>query len=243
MVTPFQLGNTIIQARSEQRSGAPLTMVNVHDDENTAVQAGVANIEKYGGRVIELVHSGERLITFSLGEERFVFDPNRMFSDRGIEATLLRHSTYSEAAQAAIREFATAYLRQFELDSEKVLVALHNVTEGFFSVEAFLPGEYLSADAAAVHVSPRHSRFDFFFVTQADHYEWLKQRDFNVVLQDNERVEDDGSLSVYCAQKGIPYLNVEAHVEHLREQLALLEAVRELLGHPSKATPVTGVNA
>jgi hypothetical protein len=33
---------------------------------------------------------------------------------------------------------------------------------------------------------------------------------------------DDGSLSVYCAQLGIPYVNVEAQHGHIWRQLYML---------------------
>jgi hypothetical protein len=42
--TAFKLGDTEIYAVAH-RSGEGLTMLNVHDDEDTAVQAGIANIQ------------------------------------------------------------------------------------------------------------------------------------------------------------------------------------------------------
>src|SRR5579859_195135 len=102
------------------------TMVNVHDDENTSVAAGLTNIDQFGGRLIELVHSGERLVTFNIAGEKFAFDPNRIFSDAGIEDTLKKQSHYSKPAHAAIKSFAAQYLNYFTLDREPVIIALHN---------------------------------------------------------------------------------------------------------------------
>lgn len=233
--TAFKIGDDQIQAVVHQKRSAFPTMINVHDDENTAVEAGRKNIENHGGRLIELVHSGERLITFSLNGQKYAFDPNRMFSDAGIAATLKKRSTYSEAAHAAIKSFAREYLQHFALDKEPVIIALHNTADGIFSVESFTPKGKFGSDAAAAHISPRRSKFDFFYVTEKKFYDYLKDRDFNVVLQDNAHVTEDGSLSVYLARKGIPYINVEAEINHLANQIEMLEVVREMLNGISSA--------
>jgi hypothetical protein len=204
-------------------------MVNVHDDENTSVEAGLANLNIFGGRLIELVHSGERLVTFHLRGEKYSFDPNRIFSDAGIVDTLAKQSRYSPAAHAAIKSFAGQYLEYFVLDREPAIIALHNTVDGIFSAESYAPSGYLGANTAAIHVSPARSKFDFFYVTDRRFYDYLAGRDFNVVLQDNDRVADDGSMSVYFARKKIPYINIEAEMSHLPEQIAMVNAAREML--------------
>ncbi len=226
----FKLGDAQVEAVVHQHKSATPTMLNVHDDEDTSVAAGKANIAVYGGRVIELAHSGERLITFGINGVKYSFDPNRIFSDAGITETLKKHSAYSAEAHAEIKAFAAEYLRQFALDQEPVIIALHNTVDGIFSVESFKSGGYLGSDAAAAHVSKRRNKFDFFYVTENGHFDFLKQRDFNVVLQDNERVAEDGSLSVYFARKGVPYINVEAEMRHLQNQIEMLKVTREMIG-------------
>ena len=75
------------------------TFLNVHNDEDTSVAAGLANLAEFGGRLIELVHTGERLISFTLDGRRYVFDPNRVFSDTGIEKTLKKEGPHTPAAR------------------------------------------------------------------------------------------------------------------------------------------------
>ncbi len=54
-------------------------------------------------------------------------------------------------------------------------------------------------------MSRRRSKFDFFYVTEKKFFAYLAERDFNVVLQNNEKVTDDGSLSVHFAKRvGVP---------------------------------------
>src|SRR5580700_7911542 len=95
---PFKLGDGEIHAVVHQLGSTRPTMLNVHDDEDTSVAAGLANIKEFGGRVIELAHSGARLITFTLAGAEYSFDPNRIFSDAGITETLKKKSVYSPAA-------------------------------------------------------------------------------------------------------------------------------------------------
>ena len=225
----FKIGDSQIHAVVHQKRSPLPTMINVHDDENTAVEAGKANIDRHGGRLIELVHSGERRIRFNLNGQEFLFDPNRIFSDAGITATLKKHSSYSEAAHAAIKCFAKEYLLRFALDQESVIIALHNTVDGIFSVESFGAKGDLGSNTAEIFVSPQRSKFDFFYVTEKEFYNFLKDLDFNVVLQDNEHATDDGSLSVYFARMKIPYINVEAEINHLANQIEMLEVVREML--------------
>jgi hypothetical protein len=226
----FKIGDSEVRAVVHQNKAPKPTFLNVHDDENTSVAAGQANIAEFGGRLIELVHSGERLITFGLGGQKYSFDPNRMFSDAGIKATLKLRSHYSTKAHAEIKKFADEYLAQFALNREPVVLALHNTVDGFFSVESFTPAYYLGAEAAEVAISPRRSKFDFFYVTERKFFESLRKMDFNVVLQNNERAADDGSLSVHFAKLSIPYINIEAEMTHLNEQIDMLRAVRKVIG-------------
>ncbi len=188
----FNAGSTIVRAEVFQRGQPKPTMINVHDDEDTSVAAGRLVLAQTGGRLIELVHGGKRHVAFGLNGATFRFDPNRIYSEAGIRASLTRQGAWSEAAHLVVRRFASQYLERFGLDREPVIIALHNTMRGTYSVRSHLPGAAHASAASAVHVSERRDQFDFFYVTDARFFEWLQQRDFNVVLQDNARVADDG---------------------------------------------------
>jgi hypothetical protein len=228
LAVPLKLGDNTINAVVHQKAPVALTMLNVHDDEDTSVEAGLTNVRQHGGRVIEFVHTGERLITFNLGGTKYTFDPNRIFSEAGIKATLEKHSTWTPAAHAAIKAFAAEYMSHFALDREPAIITLHNATEGTFSILSFLPDGEHGAASAHTHVSPRRDKFDFFFVTEQRFFDYLKARDFNVTVQDNQNTPDDGSLSIYFARKGIPYVNIEAEVRNLPGQIEMVQVAREM---------------
>jgi hypothetical protein len=221
---PFKIGRTVISAEVFQRGQPAPTMINVHDDEDTSVAAGKVVITQSGGRLIELAHSGRRHVRSGLNGDGFSFDPNRIFSDAGIRATLEGHGAWSEAAHRAVKTFASQYLERFGLAREPVILALHNTVDGSYSVRSYRAGAEHASAAAALHLSERRSKFDFFYVTDARFFDWLKQQDFNVVLQDNARVPDDGSLSVHFARHGVPYVNIEAEMGHLNAQTEMVRA-------------------
>lgn len=225
----LKLGDTNVNVLIFQHGRPFPTFINVHDDENTSVAAGKTVIEQTSGRLIELSHSGRRHLRFHLGGERFAVDPNRIFSDAGIRATLERQGNYSVAAHQAVKRFAAQLLEHSALDREPVILALHNTVDGSYSIESYRPGAEHGQAAAELHVSPNRSRFDFFYVTDRRCFDYLKARDFNVVLQDNANVPEDGSLSVYFGRMGIPYLNLEAELGHFNAQLEMVRVAREMV--------------
>lgn len=225
----FKVGDTTIHAKVFQRVASSLTMFNVHDDENMSVLAGKAIVEESGGRLIELAHSGRRFVEFKLDGQTYRFDPNRIFSNDGIRATLTKQSSYSEAAHRAVKEFAARFIEQFGLDREPVIVALHNTDGHGLTINSYRADGDKSSASATLHASERRSAGDFFYVTDRRFFDYLKARDFNVTLQDDAHVPDDGSASVYFARKGIPYLNIEADVSHLDEQTEMVRVAREMI--------------
>lgn len=228
MKVPFKIGGSIVHAQFTRHGRGTPTLINVHDDENTSVVAGKIVIEQTGGRLIELTHSGRRNIRFNLNGEQFAFDPNRIFSDAGIRDTLERQSTYSEAAHRAVKQFATQWLEYFALDQQPNIIALHNNSEGSLSIHSYQPGGEHADAAVAVYVAAQRDPDDFFYVTDQRFFDYLKARNFNVLLQDNANVPDDGSLSVYFARKKIPYVNIEAESDHLNAQIEMVRVALEM---------------
>jgi len=227
--TPFTIGNQTIRARVTQGEQPGPTYLNVHDDENTSVKAGKKILAASGGRLIELRHNGKRFVVFKLDDQTYRFDPNRIFSPVGIRATLERTRNYSEAARREIEQFTARFLETFALDREPVIIALHNTGGGGLSINSYLTTGNKPTTASVTHVSTNRFVGDFFYVTDRRFFDYLQARDFNVTLQDDANVPDDGSASVYFARKGIPYINVEADVSHLREQTEMVRVAQEMV--------------
>lgn len=219
---PLQVGSTTVDVVVHTASSPGLTYINLHDDENTAVQAAMQVLEQHGGTLIELQHGGERNVRFDLDDSTYAFDPNRIFTRAGVDSTLSRHGRLSPAASDAVAGFADSLLSIIGLDDRSTVVTVHNNTEDGYSARQYMEGGRYAVDARFVHIAAGIDADDFFFVTSDELYQSLRAQEFNVVMQDNALVTDDGSLSVLCGRRGIPYVNAEAQHGHLEEQQRML---------------------
>ncbi len=211
--------------------GPGFTFLVLHDDENTAVEAGAEFVRRHGGRLVELRAAGERNVRFELGGRTYAFDPNRVFTVAGARATLraLSPSGFSPTAQDAVRRFAREVLAVGFDSAAPAVIALHNNTDGAYSANSYSLTGDLAADSRAMHVPLDTDPDDFYFVTDRRVYSALHDLGFSIVLQNNEVVTDDGSLSVWAGRRGLPYVNVEAQHGHRDEQLAMIEALVDAL--------------
>ena len=226
---PLRLGEATVDVVISEQPGSKHVFCNLHDDENTAVEAGLVALRRFGGRLVELQHGGRRDITFRLDGETFAVNPNRIFTTAGVRQTLAKRSRHTTEAEHAVEQFARDLLSIYAIERADVVIALHNSTEGRYSALSYEKGGELASDAAAVFIKDGSDPDDFFFVTERAVFDALRRRRYNVVLQDNRRVTDDGSLSVYCGRAGVRYINVEAQHGHREQQVAMLAALRDVL--------------
>lgn len=216
-----------LQVRSTGPGG--LRYLNLHENEQTAVLAAADLLQTVPGQLIELRSRGRRVVSFRDGLRPLAFDPNRIFSDAGIEQTLRRHASNTPAAQQALRALRDQVLALIDGPPDQAVVALHNNRAGLYSILQYRPGGAHAPDAQALTINPRLAPEDFCLVTRASLFEPLRDQGFNVVLQ-AQNPSDDGSLSVWFGQQRRAYVNVEALHGHRAEQLRMLAAVAALQG-------------
>lgn len=225
-IVPLRVGETAVELSVHQMGDGRPAFLVLHDNEQTAVEAGLEAIRARGGRLVELRSRGERFLEAAVGGRAWRFDPNRIFTDAGAAATLrAQNGSAPPELVAELRRFAEALLEVYGAGSQPVLVTLHNNTDGEFSAASYAPGGDHAGDAAAVHLPAGADPDHFFFVTERGLYDALTAQGFPAVLQDNERAADDGSLSVWAGRRGIAYVNVEAEHGHRDEQVRMLEAL------------------
>ncbi len=201
--------------------------INLHDNENTSVDAGLDFLSKSGGTLLQLQHRGSRNFTFVINEQLFSVDPNRIFTNPGLKATLEKQTAYREDAFKQVRNIADSILIKYVKD-KKLIIALHNNTEKGLNILSYKRKGLEAKNASRVYVNNVMDVNDFIITTDASIFHYLKQRKINVVLQ-HPKPEDDGSLSVYAAQNKISYINVEAKHGHLEQQIKMLEALRDMI--------------
>jgi hypothetical protein len=226
----YKLGNTLINMFSicYVPCSKAVIFINLHEDEKTSITAGDTYLKETAGTILSLKHTGERLITFYLGDKKFMFDPNRIFSKFGIRTSLTKLSAYTPMAEKVVDSFARHILTNY-VEGSKLIVTLHNNTDKNFSVSSYKKGQPEGRNAAQVFINKDMDEDDFILTTEPAIFNKLKEKNINVVLQNTKTVIDDGSLSVYAAKKKIAYVNVEAQDTHLEEQIKLLEALTEVI--------------
>jgi len=203
--------------------------INLHADEVTSIQAAASLLEKQGGLFIRIENNKQRNIRFRLRGRYYVFDPNRIFSREGIMQTLGQLSHISEPAIEEIEKFAARIL-QLIPSNPSFIIALHNNTNGKFGVNSYLPGAERQHDALRVYADPGQDIDDIFFTTDSLLYNRLSAEKFNTILQDNEKVRRDGSLSVYCGERNIPYLNCETEHGKIQQYMQMLSVAVKHIG-------------
>lgn len=198
----------------QYRHGYGKAFVHLHQNETTALKAAKMIIKREGGRLLTLIHSGQRNIVFHLRHKRYEFDPNRIFTEIGIKKTLMQFGNYSQEAHQEVKVLADKIK---SLLPPGKIIAVHNNRS--YSFKDYLPGHSLETEAEALSFCDVNYR-NFFLVTQQRDYDRLKNLKFNSVRQ-TKMPDDDGSLSIYLAQR--QYINVEAGYDQLEAQVKMLK--------------------
>jgi hypothetical protein len=201
-----------------------IVMINVHDDELTSIEVSKQVLRRTGGTLIKLKNDSLRLVRFKWKGIAYTFDPNRMFSDAGIAASLRKFNCYSPGAAARIKAFAHFVLSKIP-KTNATLIALHNNHFGDYSINSYdTKGEFVS-DSRATYIDSIRGTDDFFLTTDDIMYNKIRSYGYNVTLQNNFTAVDDGSLSVYYGKRNKSYVNVETEHGKAEVQFNMLMTV------------------
>lgn len=240
------LGDSIINVTKEQFLSptgckasycTTLGFLNLHENENTSVVAVRNYLYYHGGTLVKFEKGPTRTVNFAYEGDKLSLDPNRMFTWNGINATLQKYNSgypVTDALINIVQQFATTLLDIYDFKSQTVVLALHN-NGGTYGADDYLPGGTYENDAESVTIAAGTNPSDFYYVVDPNYYEYLGESGYNVVLQSNSTVTDDGSLSYYCGVAGKPYVNFEAEAEtgaigaQVVRQLDMIEAVGAML--------------
>lgn len=216
------LACTMINLVSFGEDNSGVLLYNMHDNENTSAVAGRMMATIKGGIYYELIHNGKRNISFLFGEDSIHIDPNRIYTDTGIWLQLTKNKITDTLAYRLVASWRDTLLQVLNIENRSLVIALHNNTNQNYGFKSYEPdGEY-EDEAHAVSKGCIRDKDDFYFVTDLFILNRLSFGQYHVVMQANETMTDDGSLSVYCARFGIPYINVEAQHGHLFRQVTML---------------------
>lgn len=208
--------------------------INLHDDEITAVKAAHTVLSERGGVLIKIENNSKRNISFPFKGVLYTFDPNRIFSRAGILLTLRAKGKINPLAVVEVEKFA-ALLLQLIPDSIGCLVALHNNTDGDFSVRTYLPGGARHNDASHVYADEWQDIDDIALTTDQAIYSRMSAQGYNSILQDNINVFKDGSLSVYYGERNKRYINIETQHGKTNQYTEMLKKLFFILDEEKKS--------
>jgi hypothetical protein len=222
--------NVPVQARKFKPYSGRVTFINLHDNEQTSLNAAMHYLESCGGgKLVNLPNQQERFINISWSNKAYRFDPNRIYSREGRKYTLTRLSErFDDSVQTEVAYFASQILRRHIVGS-KLIVAIHNNTDSALSILSYQQDQVENRHFGQVFINPEMDPDDFMLTTNYSIFKRIKERNINVVWENSKLIEDDGSLSVYAGLHKIPYINIEAEHEHLEEQVAMLNALDDII--------------
>lgn len=196
--------------------------INVHDNEATAVTAARSILEQEGGILVKIENNAQRMISFSFKGAMYTFDPNRIFSEVGIKQTLKCKGKINPLAIDEVAKFAE-HLLQLIPDTVSCIIALHNNTDGDYSVKTYEKGGLREHDARQVYADNWQDVDDIALTTDDVLYTKMSEMGYNSILQDNVNVFKDGSLSVFYGEQNKRYINIET-------QFGKTKQYKEMLG-------------
>jgi hypothetical protein len=224
----WYLGKTAVIIREYQSQKNGLIYYHPHGDEPTSLEVTQKIVAQYGGKIVDIYQNHRRrLIPFYLKQQQYTFDPNRMFSAYGIKQSLKQYGPYSKEAQQVIERFSQAILKA--LSASNLMVAVHNNLREGFSIRYYMSGGPYAHDVKRLYRNTSMSSHSLVVVTNQHLFDFFKDHHINVILQDNEKVRDDGSLSYYCGKNHIPYVNIETERGNAKDQYAILQTLNSFL--------------
>jgi hypothetical protein len=207
--------------------------INLHDDEQTSVDAAKRILQEHGGLLIEVENKSQRNLRFQLGNYFYRVDPNRIFSPAGIKKSMEQFGRTSARAVTEVEKFGQYLISLFPADF-KCLIALHNNTPGLFSANDYTAGNSRTTESKKVYINPAQDADDFFLTTDFKLYEKLADKGYNTILQDNKNCTEDGSLSVYFGKKDIRYINCETEHGKTEQYFEMMKSLLDILKKESR---------
>ncbi|HEX8333979.1 MAG TPA: hypothetical protein VF622_15275 [Segetibacter sp.] len=204
-----------------------IVFIQLHEDETTGIEAGQEYFTENGGYLVQLKHSGKRLVNFKHQSKDFTVDPNRIFTRNGLKDNMTKLKLYNAVAAKQVTNLAKEILQSY-VDDKKLVIALHNNTDERFSILSYKKGNPEAPNASKVSINEDMDPDDFILTTDTSIYRRIKEKNINVVLQ-SKNAKDDGSLSIYTHRKKIPYINIEAQHGHVEEQKQMLNAIKDII--------------
>ena len=196
----------------------------IHGDEKTAAILLKRHLKDNYGTAF-LIENNKREVYIN----DYMVDPNRIFSKAGVEKNLIKFN--GNISKTAIDKMVNLIANDKENFFDRItppnrglLIALHNNLHAY-TIEDEIP---LSTEISLKNSEHPHHH-NFFICTNRDDYNLLSKSPYNVVLQETDPEEDNGSLSWFANRKGVRFINIETRLGHLSTQTKMLQYIEDHL--------------
>ena len=196
----------------------------IHGDEKTAAILLKRHLKDNYGTAF-LIENNKREVYIN----DYMVDPNRIFSKAGVEKNLIKFN--GNISKTAIDKMVNLIANDKEIFFDRItppnrglLIALHNNLHAY-TIEDEIP---LSTEISLKNSEHPHHH-NFFICTNRDDYNLLSKSPYNVVLQETDPEEDNGSLSWFANRKGVRFINIETRLGHLSTQTKMLQYIEDHL--------------
>jgi len=229
----LHLGEEKVWVDIYKKPGTDIILLNLHDNENTAPQAGKIFLEKHGGRLIELRHGRGREVVVRLKGKLHRFDPNRMFSTAGLRKSLKYFRNNRDDVFAIAAGFRDSLIDIMAVRPGMLVISLHNNTPDKMSIKDFAPEEWYGQDIREIFINPERDPDNFFVVTKMHHFTALELRGYNVALKAHNPV-DRGMVIDYIDHLGAVCVTIETEQDKLAVQEEMLEVLWRIIKDEEK---------
>ena len=196
----------------------------IHGDEKTAAMLLKRHLKDNYGTAF-LIENNKREVYIN----GYMMDPNRIFSKAGVEKNLIKFN--GNISKTAIDKMVNLIANDKEKFFDRItppnrglLIALHNNLHAY-TIEDEIP---LSTEISLKNSEHPHHH-NFFICTNRDDYNLLSKSPYNVVLQETDPEEDNGSLSWFANRKGVRFINIETRLGYLSTQTKMLQYIEDHL--------------
>ena len=188
------------------------------------------------GPITYVAGNNDRNLKIKTKEGVFQIDPNNAFCVPGVIRCFdflqnkgwnsLRKET-QDYLIIVIKNFTDEVSRRIFVD--KMVLALHQNTIGGFGIRSYLKDPKFLRHTADININPNESNDIFAYVNTRGWFEVLKAKDWNVVLQKNDKSTDDGSISYATTWRGFPYINIEVELGNEKKQADMIRTINALI--------------
>ena len=233
----FEYSEYLLLKTVEDPREIDIKWIQIHANETEALKTMFWALERFGGYSYQVINHKkwpQREIKDQVEGKRFYYDPNRIFSDKGINETLLFYNAIffqkkkktqklKKKAAEKLKKIQKFFLEKLDFDPEVYLIALHNnMNKTEFSLEKYLKKPY--SLFYQVYQNENENPKNFFIVVEENAFMFFKSRKENVIwLQKADEKMDEGSLGFYCKKNGFPYLNIETRFGDFEKQKKMVE--------------------